>query len=232
MTYLKNALALSMSFVILLCACSSADTELDTIHPDEDLKDASLARTEFTEAQAGKLREALQIAASAINDTLFERILRAQSEVYEWDHGRLDRVDQQHHADPVSFFLSELRTRGLPGMDQFVARDGYTNDDVTGSTVPCSEDINFNVDNLDRSARTPTYVAGTIVHERMHSFCFKHRSNNVSKPYNICDFTYHAGHIAITIAQYRANGSTPITRPLKMCSSLLKRLQDENIIIK
>lgn len=118
-------------------------------------------------------------------------------------------------------------------MSNFVAQDGYTDDDVTGSTVACSESINFNLDNLDRSSRTPTYVAGTIVHERVHPFCLKHKSNDGTLQENLCDFTYHADHIAIVIAQYRANESKPIAKPLTyICEGLVKHLQNVNIIKK
>ncbi|MCR5890282.1 hypothetical protein LRS06_21385 [Hymenobacter sp. J193] len=177
----------------------------------------------------------MAIAENSINDSLFRRILIAQSTagVYEWDHDRLEEVPEQHHKDPVTFFLSEFRSRGLPTVKQFVAKDGYTDDDVTGSTVACSEKINFNVDNLDRTSRTPTYVAGTIVHERVHSFCYQHRTNDSSEDFNLCDFAYHAGHLAIVIAQYRDNNSQPITKPsIEICASLVKRLKDEKIIIR
>lgn len=229
---LTRNIGLTVYLVFLFASCSTRKA-FDILHAGNENKDSVERReTKFTEAPLTKLNEALRIANLAVTDTLFERILGAQSaaDVYEWDHGRLSRVDESHHADPVSFFLSELRTRGLPTINQFVARDRYSNDDVTGSTDPCSERINFNVDNLDRSSRTPTYVAGTIVHERMHSFCFKHRSNDVGQAYNICDFTYHAGHVAIAITLYRANGSNPIAKPLPLCNSLLNLLRDENIV--
>jgi hypothetical protein len=231
--FLKIAVNICFVASLLSMGCAKKVSTYETVHPAGKTKDSiSFKRTQFTEAQRAKLEEALRIANVAINDTLFVKILRAQeaASVYPWDYGRLARVDPTHHADPVSFFLSQLQTRGLLTINQFIARNDYSDNDVTGSTLPCSENINFNVNNLDRISRTPIYVAGTIVHERMHSFCFKHRSNNVNKQYNICDFVYHAGHVAITIALYRANDSKPIAKPLAMCNSLLKRLQYEKII--
>ena len=204
----------------------------DTVHPDDENKSAPVR---FTDAQKTKLRDALVIAKRSIDNPLFKKILKDQSaaDVYSWGYGRLDEIDERHHSDPIAFFLSEFQSKGLPNMNQLVARDSYEDDDVTGSTVACSENINFNVDNLNRSSRTPVYVAGTIVHERMHSFCLKHRSNNNTKQYNLCDVAYHAGNLAIILEKYRANQSKPISKPpIAMCKSLVKRLQDENILKK
>lgn len=208
----------------------------DTLHPEIDIPEVGSTRsaTRFTESQLAKLTEALIIANDSIKDPLFEKILTDQSNagVYSWGYGRLSRIEERHRNDPTAFFLSEFRARGLPAINQFIPRDDYKNDDVTGSTFPC-KDINFNVDNLDRASRTPVYVAGTIVHERVHSFCYQHRSNNINKDYNLCDFAYHAGHMTIIINLYRTNDSNPIKKPLiKICGSLVKRLQDEKIIKK
>jgi hypothetical protein len=217
--------------IFLYLGCTTSKLEYDTLHPDVEPESERLEKREFTERQRKKLEDALTIANTAVRDPLFETLLRARSHVYEWDAGRLDRVDQHIGTDYVSYFLSEYRTRGLPTMGMFVAKDGYTNDDVTGSTAPCSEKINFNVDNLDRSGRTPVFVAGTIVHERMHSFCYKHRSNDSGKDYNLCDMAYHAGHITIIVSLYRANNSRPIKKPnMPICKSLVEDLRKNKII--
>lgn len=221
---------------ILLASCQRKLFPYETIHPIEVRAFDSITLERggvvlFTESQRAKLSEALAMANAAIRDTLFEKVLIAQSiaGVFDWGYGRLNRVLPEHRANPVAFFLSEYRNRGLPLVSQFVGRNDYSSISVTGSTLPCSETINFNVANLD--VRTAVYVAGTIIHERLHSFCFQHRSNNVRQEYNLCDFAYHAGHLAIIIALYRANNSQPIKKPpISICKSLIALLQAEKVI--
>jgi hypothetical protein len=226
---------MAILFSVLFASCSQEKVDMDTLHPSADDKDLNLSALQFTEGQRQKLNDALAIAQQALTDTLFDQLLTARDAAgsFSWDNDRIEEVKGVQNNAYTAHFLSEFRQKGLPAISNFVAKDGYSDDDVTGSTLACSNSINFNVDNLDRSSRTPTAVAGTIVHERIHSFCLKHKSNDGTDQENLCDFAYHAGHIAIVIARYRANGSKPIAKPLKnMCEGLVEHLQNVKIIKK
>jgi hypothetical protein len=103
----------------------------------------------------------LIITQQALTDTLFEQLLTARDAAgsFIWGNDRIEEVDGVQKNAYTAHFLSEIRQRGLPTMSNFAAKDSYSDDDVTGSTLSCSNSINFNVDNLDGSSRTPHFCS-------------------------------------------------------------------------
>lgn len=224
---------IAVTATIIFFSCSAVKPIInDTIHPSAQqlaIFEARINRqVPFTSTQQTQLQKAVGLANTVLQDPLFERLIISASAHFPWDNRRLDKVNQDQRHNPVLFFLNQYRVRGLPDVQHFVGRNDYEKKTVTASTKPCSETINFNVNNLDQ--RQIYFIAGTIVHERMHSFCFQHRSNNINKIYNSCDMAYHMGHIAIALSLYRANRSTAVKPPkVKMCKSLRALLHAEGI---
>ncbi|HYW06555.1 MAG TPA: hypothetical protein VE913_06350, partial [Longimicrobium sp.] len=115
--------------------------------------------------------------------------------------------------------------RGLWTLANLRAYDWPNASTVTSSVVACADTAKVNVDKLNRSARA---VAGTMIHERAHGFCHRHRVNGRSE--NLCDFAYLAGDLTIVIDRYRANGSRPIRSEGRSCSALTNRLRQLGVI--
>lgn len=198
------------------------------VHPDREdqLETAGVEapdpiRRSFSRTDTVKLRNALAIARSATKDTIFGQVLRrlAAANRIDWGARRLGRLPREQQRRPTAFLLEEYARRGHYQLSNLSAWEWIAKPSVTGSTTPCGPNSRVNEKKLSRTTRS---VAGTMVHERAHTFCMRHNSNDITK--NRCDFAYIAGDLAIAIAQYRANGSRPIRKPIGPCSKLINEL--------
>jgi hypothetical protein len=190
-----------------------------------DIADESIEerRPIFSKADTIKLDSALAMAQRITADTLFTQILTrlGSRKGIRWEKSdNLSAIPQQHHADPTRFMLLEYRTRGHYALTDLEPAS-FKKPSVTASTAPCGSSSNISVKRLDRTMRA---IAATMIHERAHTFCHKHYSNNIDDQRNRCDFAYIASDLAVAIDQFRALGSHPIPLPYGPCQKLLDEL--------
>lgn len=171
----------------------------------------------------------MDIAIRVTKDTLFNQIITelADNNEINWGSNRLSRIPQAHRNAPTAFILSEFDSRGIYDISNFQAYVWKPRSSTTGSVSACDNYPKVNVKLLTRNVRS---IAGTIVHERVHSFCQKHLYNNRGK--DACDLAYTAGSLAIAIDSYRANGSKPFRSRSEICEALKKRLISYGILVK
>ncbi len=200
-----------------------------TVHEtiDTTLKRDWPKRDTFTAEQLDTLRQSLVIANSIIYDTLFYPLIQnlADSNKVDWGSTRLSSIPRDHRSAPTAFLLDQFQRRHLNRLEDFQAYRWEDDSPTTGSVEACDTLPKVNVHKLDRGLRS---IAGTMVHERVHSFCQKHISQNRDE--NECDLAYHVGTLTIALAAYRSNNSRSFTSRANMCSHLLKLLQQRNII--
>lgn len=183
--------------------------------------------TAFSAIQLITLQRAWDMANASVHDSLFKKILLQMSAAkeIEWGPKRVTSIPASQRANPGAFIISEFDKRGLLALNRFQAMLYSPGSPTTGSTLPCDSTINVNVNKLTRSLAD---IAGTMVHERVHSFCQKH--NNNKRKNNICDMAYISGSLSIAIHYYRANGSVPVRATESLCPALDKRLRAMGII--
>jgi hypothetical protein len=215
------------------------DLQDKTVHPDTtDREDTAVddkavkaddwpKPSSFTEEHTRILQDALVIAVRVTEDTLFNQIITelADSDEIDWGSNRLSSIPRARRNAPTAFILSELDSRGMNNISDFQAYVWEPGSNTTGSVLACDTLPKVNVNLLTRSLRS---IAGTMVHERVHSFCQKHRYN--SKDRDGCDLAYHAGSLAIAIDAFRENGSRPFRSRSEICDALRKRLVSRGIL--
>lgn len=182
--------------------------------------------TRFTPAQVARLEAALVIARRVARDTLFGAVLRrlaANGEI-DWGNSRLRAIPRAQRGRAVAFLLDAFADRGLWAVSDLRAYDFPDESRTTSAVVACADTARINIDKLARTARE---IAGTMIHERAHAFCQRHRFNDRAR--DRCDFAYVAGDLTIVIDHFRANGSRPVLASSRWCPALRRRLQEFDI---
>ncbi|SFQ79955.1 hypothetical protein [Hymenobacter arizonensis] len=181
----------------------------------------------FTPEQLEKLTEALRLANRLIKDPLFAGVLRDLQDRGQIDwrapgtKRRYSRLPQDQWARPTAYIMEQFIQKQLNPITDFRPYRWAPGSDVTGSST-CVADPKINV-NLIMN-RSLGNIAGTIIHERVHTFCQRHTCNCPEE--NQCDLAYQAGSLARAINLYRANGSRPVSlRRHKLCAALKARLE-------
>lgn len=198
--------------------------DLDTIN---DLKSRWPKETTFTDANRQRLQEALSIANEVIKDSLFLNILKEldQKGKIDWGNSRISSLPPEARQAPGAFILEQFRSRGLNKLEEFQAYEWRPGSNTTASSY-CDSLPKINVNKLDRDLDD---ISGTIIHERIHTFCQTHVSN--FRPRNLCDLAYIAGDLSIAIYNYRAAGSKPFATDSKICQTLREILKEHHLIL-
>jgi hypothetical protein len=124
-----------------------------------------------------------------------------------------------------AYILEQFAQRGLNKIGDFQAYKWPQGSTVTGESA-CKAKPKVNVNLI--MARAVESIAGTIVHERIHTFCQRHTCNCPEN--NQCDMAYQSGSLVRVITLYRANNSKPVSlRRYKMCKALRNELKAQQI---
>lgn len=198
--------------------------DLDTINY---LKSRWPKQTTFTEANKQILQQALNIGNEIIKDSLFLNILKEldQKGKIEWGSSRISSLPSEARQAPGAFILEQFRLKGLNKLEEFQAYEWRPGSSTTASSY-CDNLPKINVNRLDRDLDD---ISGTIIHERIHTFCQIHLKNTRSG--DLCDFAYIAGDLSIAIYNYRAAGSKPFATDSKICQTLREILKEHHLIL-
>jgi hypothetical protein len=176
--------------------------------------------------QYPQVNEAIALQKEAINDPLFKEILTEleSKNAIDWKDNRTSSVKED---------LSAYTTNLAWALEQFSVRGPYTNDSVylwrkwnplsstTAVTTTCDNSTKLNKWKLSRDNLA---IANTLVHERGHSFCLTHPTQD--RHTNQCDFAYISGDLAESILAHKRglkhrNFIVPMC--LELCNSLKSR---------
>lgn len=183
------------------------------------------AATQVTD-EYPKVQDAIVLQTEVVNDPLFTEILTEleSNGAINWDDNRTGSVkeDLNQYPSNLAWALEQFSTRGPYSQnDVFLWRKWNPWSSTTAVTNACGNSTKLNKWKLDRDKLK---IANTLVHERGHSFCLTHPSQD--RTTNQCDFTYISGDLAEAILIHRQNLKTrEFDKPMcpALCASLEAR---------
>jgi hypothetical protein len=170
--------------------------------------------------------EAISLQRKAVNDPLFVEVLNEMESkrAIDWDQNRTHSVKENltSYSSNVEWALEQFSTRGLYTTSSvYLWRKWNPWSSTTAITNACGPNTKLNKWKLGRDSFS---IANTLIHERGHSFCLTHPSQD--RPTNKCDFNYVSGDLALSILAHKhglkhQNFTTPMCPAL--CESLKSR---------
>ncbi len=178
-----------------------------------------------------KIQDAIVLQAEVVNDPLFTEVLTEleSNGAINWGDNRTTSVheDLSQYPSNLAWALEQFSILGPYSQnDVFLWRKWNPKSDTIASTLSCTEDKKFNTTKLNKWTldRDVLKIANTLVHEKGHSFCLTHPSQD--RTTNQCDFTYISGDLAEAILVHRQNLKTrEFDEPMcpALCASLEAR---------
>lgn len=212
----RLALLLAPLLALLLCACSAATLR--------QAPDAGI-----TPLQQQRIAQARRLAQQAVFDPRFARVLSSMA-ISDFDCAPCRDGDAPRPSG--NNILELIRRRGLFGADAIRIKKSVLGKSLPlAVTDPCGDATYLNADLLDRDAAS---IANTLVHERMHAYCYVHVAQYRDRAY--CDPSYVVGDLAEVVLRYRhALGSSgpvavrPVAHVNALCPSLCRALAREGV---
>ena len=151
----------------------------------------------FSPARQSLVNDAIRLQDSVLTNEAFSSILRelARRDGIKWPETIADCASANANGfpDKISWLLARFeRDRGYAVSSVRAWRKFNPFSSTTAATTPCVLTTKLN---LWRLKRSPASVAGTLVHERTHSFGIVHAYGQRPAP-NICDAAYVSGTTA------------------------------------
>ncbi|MDN3493078.1 hypothetical protein [Winogradskyella bathintestinalis] len=176
--------------------------------------------------------EAVKMQQAVLDDDLFYKIIKEMDyeNSIDWSNGRLDYVNPEelsNYSNNGSWLIDQYKTVGVYNIDEvFLWSKWNPFSSTTAVTNKCIKSTKLNKHNLDR---TKYSILNTLIHERVHSFCVIHPSQQ-SKGQE-CDPSYIVGDLAQMLALYR-DGKDLSAFENELCDGLRSKLLKYNILTK
>lgn len=176
-----------------------------------------------------KVSKAMDLQESVINDPLFNKILKeleASGDI-KWPEGSMVKVkeDLSKYKNKTEWLIKKFNKDGVyDNKSVFLWRKWNPFSKTVASTSACSTSTRLNKWKLKKTRTIPSIV-NTLIHERVHSFCFIHTKSNKIED-NICDPSYIAGYLAEAIILYRTQGEK---MNKNLCSALKNKIAEYNL---
>tara|TARA_R110002126_G_scaffold290980_1_gene449776 strand:- start:5874 stop:6497 length:624 start_codon:yes stop_codon:yes gene_type:complete len=179
-----------------------------------------------------KVKKAMDLQESVVNDPLFAKILReleASGDI-KWPKGGMKYVkeDLSNFSNKTEWLIEKYNKDGVYDNESvFLWRKWNPFSKTVAVTTACVNKTKLNKWKLGKK-RTVHSILNTLVHERVHSYCYIHPESQ-KKEDNECDPSYITGYLAEAILLYR-NGGEKMTKDV--CPALKNKIEEYNLNVR
>lgn len=172
------------------------------------------------------LVEAIKLQGEIVSAPIFKEVLReleSSGEIIWKGRTKLVKEDLSAYSSNTEWAIERFEKDGVYTSEQikFFAQL-FGRKKTKAKTIPCNFVTKLNRNGLKE--KKSFAVLRTLIHERSHSFCQKHKTQK--RKVNMCDFSYVSGDLAESIlVSLHGDESYKLPKPMcpALCNSLAKR---------